>query len=354
MITDLPLVALVTVAAWAPPVLGRPTLPFGVRVPGDRVSEPAITAQRRRYTRGVLVLGVIAALVVAFGVPSGAVLILGAADMALYYAAHRAIAAAKRHDAWYAGTRQATGTDTTFRTDPVRPPWPLLLSPPLLVVVTAAIGIGRYGELPATLATLRGIGVDTAVRVPTTPATAFAAVAAQAAIALLVPILIFALLRARPELDAAHPKTSARRYRLYLSGTVCLLLVGAGCANLTLLLLALRQWEILAPSVALTAVTWLPPIAAGIALLVFGVRVGEAGHRLPADGREADSGHVQRDDDRHWHLAGMVYVNRCDPVVMVHQRVGGRWTLNFGNPVVLMGIATAALLAGLAMALRPW
>ncbi|MDH2430557.1 DUF5808 domain-containing protein [Sphaerisporangium sp. TRM90804] len=352
MITDLPLVALVTVAAWALPVLSRPTLPFGVRVPGDRVTAPEITAQRRRHARGVLVLGAIAALAVVLGAPSGALLILGAADMALYYTAHRAVAAAKRRGDWYAGTKQATSTDTAFRTDPVRVPWPLLLPSLLLVAVTATIGVWRYSDLPANLATLRGLGVDAATRVPTTPASAFATVAAQVAVTLVAPVVIAALLRSRPDLDAEYPEASAYRYRVYLRGMSRLLLLVAACLNLTLLLLALRQWQVLAPSAGVTVATWLPPIAAGIAMLVFGVRVGEAGHRLPVAGPEAGSGYVQRDDDRYWRLAGMVYANRDDPAIMVHQRVGGRWTLNLGNPVVWMGIAVVAFVAGLAM--TPW
>ncbi|WP_345407416.1 hypothetical protein [Nonomuraea salmonea] len=53
----------------------------------------------------------------------------------------------------------------------------------------------------------------------------------------------------------------------------------------------------------------------------------------PLPGEEQESGYVQRDDDRHWHLAGMLYANRMDPAILVHQRVGGRWTLNLGNPI---------------------
>jgi uncharacterized membrane protein len=57
---------------------------------------------------------------------------------------------------------------------------------------------------------------------------------------------------------------------------------------------------------------------------------------------------VQRDDDRHWYLGGLVYGNRSDPALLVHRRVGMGWTLNLGHPVgwaVLVCLAVLALLA---------
>lgn len=353
----LSLVALLTAAAWAVPVLSRPTLPFGVRVPDDRVSDPAVIAQRRRYTRSVLVLGAFAAVLS----PSAAVLldaphvlqisvvVLGAAQILLFSIAHRAVSAAKRDGGWYAGVRQAAVADTALRTDPVRLPWPLLIPSVLLVLLTAATGLWRLDALPATLPTLRGAGVDPAVRVATTFATAFAAVLSQAALTLLTPLMAAALLRARPELDAASPAGSARRYRVYVSGLTRLLLNGVICADLTLLLLALQLWEIVPSSVRVTTLTWLPLTVAGGAFLYFGIRVGEAGHRLPPEpGEEQESGFVQRDDDRYWRLAGTIYVNRMDPAILVHTRLGGRWTLNLGNPAawaILAGVAVPVLLA---------
>ncbi|WP_345407419.1 hypothetical protein [Nonomuraea salmonea] len=133
------------------------------------------------------------------------IVVLGAAQIGLFYAAHRAVTAAKRRGKWYEGTRQATAADTTLRTDPERVPWRLLIPPVLLLLITAAVGSTRYAALPETLATLRGWGVDAVTRVPTTPATAFAPVLSQLALTLLTPLLVAALLRARPDLDAAHP-----------------------------------------------------------------------------------------------------------------------------------------------------
>ncbi|GAA2888766.1 DUF1648 domain-containing protein [Nonomuraea rubra] len=349
--------ALLTVAAWTLPMLARPTLPFGVRVPAGRTADPAITAQRRRYARAVVLLGALAALLSAFAVVltgdpdvlAVAGVLLGVADAVLYAAAHRAVRATKRRGNWYGGTRQAVTADTTWRTDPVRPPWALLLPSLIVLAATAAIGLGRYSSLPSTLATLRGLGIDVHNRVPTSPMTAFAPVLSQTALTILVPLLLVAIVRARPETDAEQPASSARRYRVYLRGIATILLAGVACVDLTLLLLALQQWGLLTPSPLVAAATWAPTLAIAAAFLLFGVRVGEAGHRLPSLRGESGSGYVQRDDDRHWHLAGTIYANRHDPAVLVHQRVGSRWTLNLGNPVAWAILAVVAVLALLSL-----
>lgn len=354
---DLALIALTTAAFWAAPAFARPTLPFGVRVPAARAAEPAIVHARRRYTRGVLLLGAAtyAAVLVASGAdwhpgPRWVVPVLGACYCLLGYRAHRSVAAGKRDGAWYAGTRQGVTTDTTLRTTPVRPQWILLAPAVVLLAVTAGIGARRYADLPATLPTPNGLTVDAGLRSATTVGHAFATVTAQLLIVLLVAFLAVAIPRARPELDAEQPAGSAARYRAYLAGTLRLLLVSAGCANLSLLVASLQVWEILEPTLVVTLVSYLPLAAALVAWAAFAVRAGDAGHRLPVADEETESRYVQRDDDRYWHVAGMVYLNRRDPAILVHRRAGVYWTLNLANPIswaLIAAIALVALLTGL-------
>ncbi|MBB1154962.1 DUF1648 domain-containing protein [Amycolatopsis dendrobii] len=352
---DLALVALLAAAFWAAPALARPTLPFGVRVPAARMAEPEIIRAHHRYARGVLVVGTLAFVLVAFASAglrweSAAAFVapvLAAACCGLGYREHRRVAAAKRDGDWYSGTRQAVAADTSLRTDPVRPQWILLAPAAALFAITAAIGAWRYGALPATLPTPNGMIVDPARRSETTVGHAFATVTAQLLIIVLVGLLGFALPRARPELDAAQPAASAARYRGYLAGVLRLLFGTAGCAAASLLVASLEVWEIVPATTGATVVSYLPLAAAAIAWVAFAFRAGDAGHRLPAD--EEDSGRVQRDDDRYWRLAGMVYVNRGDPALLVHRRSGVSWTLNLGNPIswaILGALAAFAALAG--------
>ncbi|MEV6868441.1 hypothetical protein AB0M44_46615 [Streptosporangium subroseum] len=356
VVAGLLIVALVTTAAWAMPALARPSLPFGVRVPPSLTTDQAIIEQHRIYTRRVLGLGALGLLVsvpliLISGIDTMLILVptvLGMGDAVAYYLAHHEVRAAKNRGKWYAGSRQGTTTDTTLRTDPVRVPWVWLAPAALVLIATAAVGITRYGELPATLPAQRGMGVDTAHRMSTTWPAAFAPALVQAALTLLMPLLAAALTRARPELDAARPAGSARRYRVYLTGVVRLIMASTACANLTAFVIALQLWEILTPSVIVTVVTYLPLGLAMAAWIVFEFRVGQAGHRLPSElGEEAeDSTFVQRDDDRHWHLGGFVYANRTDPALFVHQRVGGAsWTMNLGHPTTWAILAIAMVIA---------
>lgn len=366
LITLLLTTALVTAVWRSLPALARPALPFGVAVPPDRIDDPAIAAARHAFARAVLALG---AAVTAAAVPlvlltdpeavvAGAVTVLVLADTAAYLVAGRAVRAAKRDGDWYAGTKQAVIADLGFRADPVRVPWRWTAPAAAMLLTTAAIGIVRAGSLPDTLPGLQGLALDGGPRVPAGFWTAAQPVLAQAAITLAVPLFLLAIVRSRPEIDAARPADSARRYRIYLRSLANLLLLTAACANLTLLGIALRLWELLPPAIPAMVLVYLPVVIAAGAAVVFERRVGTGGHRLPgraADTEPEDTGLVQRDDDRHWHLGGFVYANRSDPAVLVHQRAGGsQWTVNLGHPVgwgigavlalvVLASIGAAAL-----------
>ncbi|MCT2592328.1 hypothetical protein LHJ74_20880 [Streptomyces sp. N2-109] len=361
LVADLLIVVLVSVVAWVLPMLARPDLPFGVRVPPGRATDPVVVRQRHHYVRRVTGLGGLAAAVCAAmavldrpeHAPSMIAATLGTADGIAYVLANRRIRAAKARENWYLGLRQGATTDTALRTQPVRVSVSWFLPAVLVLLATLAVGLARYGGLPETLPAPRSLGVDSGDRVTTSPTTAFAPVLMQAVLALLMPLLAVGLTRARPELDAARPRASARRYRVYLTRVIRLIAVTAGCGNLAALFFALQLWELWTPSAPLNALTCLPLLAAFAVWLRFEFRVGQAGHRLPAEpGEETGEAEeaatwrlVQRDDDRHWHLAGFVYANRTDPALFVHQRAGGAsWTLNLGHPVACAVLGALALL----------
>jgi len=315
------------------PALARPTLPFGVRIPAGRLGEPVIALVRRRYNRGVVATALVACAAVLFGGTTQDVVLVA---LVVVYSllgslAHRSIVTAKRDGDWYAGTRQAVAADTSLRSDPIRPQWILLVPAVLLAVVTALVGLlGNFGS--------------------------FSTVFAQVLVVVLFALLAVAIPRARPEIDAARPTSSAKRYREYLHGVVSLLLISAGCANATLLVVSLQLWGVFETTVPITIVGYLPLVAAFLAWTVFAVRNGDAGHRLSPSSEDAETRYEQRDDDRYWYAAGMVYLNRNDPALLVHRRIGTYWTLNLGHPiawVVLAAVAVAGVLAGLGVVTLP-
>ncbi|MET8053620.1 hypothetical protein ABZU75_39160 [Streptosporangium sp. NPDC005286] len=329
---DLALVALVTCLMLVLPALARPTLPFGVRVTAERAGDPAIVTQRRSYTRLVVAVAAVAAVVsILTGQPAVTLGVLVAADLLLYYRAHLKVRAAKSGGGWAGERRQGITMDTTFRTDPVRVPWVWGL--PALAVVLLTAGIGWWSSSAV--------------------AGWFEPVLSQVGLTLLVVVVILIVLRARPDLDAARPKSSARRYRIYLRGVATLSLLSAACLNLSLLIWALRQWGVVGNTVGWLVAGCLPLVALLGGWLVWETKVGQAGHRLPAlpDEQEEDTGMAQRDDDRYWFLAGTIYANRRDPALLVHARLGSSsWTLNLGHPIawLLLGFVVIGL-AGLVL-----
>jgi uncharacterized membrane protein len=140
-------------------------------------------------------------------------------------------------------------------------------------------------------------------------------------------------------LDAADPSASAARYRAFLIRATKTMLTLVACVNLTLLLYGLREWQLL----RLTGGVPLLPLVIGYgAIFAVLIRTGQGGFRLglASTGAGPALATADRDDDRFW-KAGLFYVNRDDPALMVAKRFGAGWTVNFGN--VLSWLLVAVL-----------
>ncbi|ANZ42081.1 hypothetical protein BBK82_45280 [Lentzea guizhouensis] len=306
-------IVLVTAGFLVLPATARPTLPFGVRVPHGRTGE--LRPIRVGYRVAVAVSGVLAAA----GTLLGETWLLAALVVACLLAHWAAAGLVSRVKRSWPQIRQGVTTDTSLRTDPVRLPWAALVPAAVVVSGTAVLGLVRD-----------------------TPWEAFWPVTNQVVVLVIGVFAAVALPRARPELDAARPESSARSYRAYLTGTVRIVAVLTTAVIAALAVKALQLWEIMSgPAWTVLAAV---PFAGAVVWLV---RAGDAGHRLDRDDTE-DSGVAQRDDDRHWHVGGLVYANRADPALLVHQRVGSRWTLNLGHPASWLTLAALLVVALLA------
>ncbi|SER69135.1 Uncharacterized membrane protein [Lentzea xinjiangensis] len=317
--TDLVWLALVTAGFLVLPSTARPTLPFGVRVPRERSGE--LRRVRTGYRVVVAVLGA-AAVAATLAGATGLVPVLVVACLLAHWAAAAFVARAKRS---WPKVRQGVTADTGLRTDPVRLPWSWLAPASVLLAATAVLGL---------------------VRRP--PWDAAWPVTHQAVVLVIAVLAAVTLPRARPELDAARPESSARSYRAYLTGTLRIVALLATSVIAALAVKALPLWGVVAPGAVWTAVTVVLVAVPFVVAVVWLLRAGDAGHRLDSGGSE-DTGVAQRDDDRHWHVGGLVYANRADPALLVHQRVGSRWTLNLGHPaswLALAALLVVVLLAG--------
>jgi uncharacterized membrane protein len=334
------------------PAMTRPTLPFGVRVPPERASATVIGQQRRAYYWRTAVIGgcaIVATVLISshtsWWPPRLILLAEIAADFVCYRLARKQITAVKTAEDWYAGRRQVVATDTSWRSDPPRFPLPWLLPALAVIAATVIIGVIRYPGLPPRLAA--GLGGHPVAK---SPLSAFAIVIAQLYVTILWTGVMFIVYRSRPDIESADAAASTRRYRRFLAAFSRAVFVLLALIDLSLLLGALRKWQVYRLAGA-GAVLPILPFAAGLLILAaVAWHSGQGGYRLagePASGMTPAG--VDRDDDRFW-KAGLVYVNRDDPAIMVGARFGVGWTFNLANPLawlVLAGII--AVPAGLAV-----
>jgi uncharacterized membrane protein len=154
--------------------------------------------------------------------------------------------------------------------------------------------------------------------------------------------------RSRPDIEAADPAVSTLRYRRFLAAITRALLTLLALVDTSLLLIALRSWQVYHLSGIGQALPTLPFVAGLLLLAAVARRTGQGGWRLNGNVRGlAQATGTDRDDDRFWKV-GLLYVNRDDPALVVGSHIGAGWTLNLGNPAAWLIIAgNVAALTGL-------
>ena len=335
------------------PAVTRPTVPFGVRVPAERARAAVIRRERYAYswrTAAIAACCTVAALLLhgygSWWLTRIILLLEVAGDLGCFWIARKKISAVKHAEDWYAGHRQIVATDTSWRTDPPRFPVHWLI--PALMVITATVIVGavRYPDLPSRLAVWFG-GHDVTKSV----VSVFAVVVGQLWVTVLWSGLMLIVYRSRPDIEAADPVASTRRYRRFLAAITRTVLGLAALVDLSLLLAALHNWQVYRLSGPGSALPILPFAIGLLILALVAFRTGQGGSRLSGGGR--GNGHglltgTDRDDDRFW-KGGLIYLNRDDPAIMVGARFGIGWTFNVANPTAWLVIATiVAVPAGLA------
>ena len=325
------------------PAISRPTLQFGVRIPGDRAAMPVVRDERRtfyRRTAAVASCCTIAALLVARRGSTWAVQVILVAellaDLGCFGLARNKIAAAKQAGGWFAGRRQVVTADTSWRTSPARFPVRWLTPAVAVIAATVLIEVLRHPSLPPGHPAARS------------SFTRYGPVIGQLYVTVLWTGLLLIIYRSRPDVDAADPALSARQYRRFLVVMARTMLTLVALIDLSVLLSALRRWQIGHFPGAVAVL----PVAAGLVILsVVTVRAGQGGSRLSGGRRPGPAAVADRDDDRdddRFWKAGLFYVNRDDPAIMVGRRFGVGWTFNFGNRLawLVLGVIAGGL-AGL-------
>ena len=233
------------------PAVTKPTVQFGVRIPPERTGATVIGDQRRAYFRRTAVVGVLctvmAVLLAVHGSRWSPMLVVPievAADIGCLLVARRRITAVKRAERWFAGLRPTVVADTSWLADPPLFPVRWLIPALTVTAATVLVGVLRYPELPGRLADGFGAWAAPGHRVPKTPVTAFALVFAQLWVTALWTTIMLIIYRSRPDIEAADPAASVRRYRRFLARCSTAMLALVTLIDLSLLLAALRNWQV--------------------------------------------------------------------------------------------------------------
>jgi uncharacterized membrane protein len=344
------------------PAVTKPTVQFGVRVPPERTGATVIGDQRRAYYWRTAIIGVCCTVVAILLAVDGSrwppMLIQPievAADIGCLLLARRKITAVKRAERWFAGLRQTVVADTSLRADPPRFPVRWLIPALAITAATVLIGVLRYPELPGRLTDGFGAWAAPGHQVRKTAVTVFALAFAQLWVTALWTAIMLIVYRSRPDIDAAAPAASVRQHRGLLARCTSAMLILVTLIDLSLLLAALRNWQVYRLSGAGAALPMLPYAVGLLVLVTFVLRSGQGGFRLAVgaidDARTPDlarwAGQADRDDDRFW-KGGLMYINRDDPALMVGARFGVGWTFNLANPAAWLVIsAIVSVPAGL-------
>jgi uncharacterized membrane protein len=326
----------------AAPAVTRQTLQFGIRVPPAHVGAPVIARQRHAYlwrTAAVAVCATAAVIALrgygSWWLPRIILLAEVTADVCCFLLARTKIAAVKAAEGWFAGLRQTVVADTSWRAQPQ--PFPVRWLIPAIAVIAATIIIGiiRYPQLHGHLAA--GVAAQGG-RLPKSPGRLFVFVVGQVYATAMCSGLFVLIYRSRPDIDAAEPAASLVGYRKLLTSLTRATFVMLALINVTFLLAALQQWRIYQLSGGSVALVALPSLAGVLTLSVAAMRAGRQRVRsaVGCQSLRPPTG-TDRDDDRFW-KAGLAYVNRGDPAIVVPARFGVGWTFNFGNPVTWLTV----------------
>lgn len=352
---------------YAMPAITHPTLPLGVSVPQARVADPVIAASVRRYRRWVLMslaLGLVLSVVLGLAAPTVGVivpaLLMSVLGMGSYVVSREAIARAKREGGWYDDVPVRLAADVTAARVSAPIPFGWYLAATVLLAIATGIGVAAYPALPDPLPIhwdLNGVANGFAGK---SVWSAFGVVLVGLGVVALLFALSFLVRVAPPRRMASDSPTLATRraeVQQHLLGG----LLGQVTVITSALLAGLTVAGWLAPTSALlpivSVVLFLVLLALAIAAYFVGYRRAMVPRTEVPGSAElqhpAASAVDAPDDDRYW-KAGLVYVNRRDPALLVPKRFGAGWTINVGHPagmaigvVILLIIAGAVVLAAL-------
>ncbi|MCH9276458.1 DUF5808 domain-containing protein [Bifidobacterium amazonense] len=347
---------LVTVSLTAVPWITDRREAFGVTVPSAAHADPNIRRLKIVFSWVTAASGIIAGMISlavwhwlgvepalwTISIASVALTLIGFAAQQI---CRRATIAIKERRGWRADTdRRAAIIGEHDNPEPVSLTWEWLHVAAL--AVTVAVGVFGYARMPERVAIHENMAGQIDGWADKSPWLILMAVPGQAIVAVVLAAAHAMIVYSKKPIDPDHPATTGFAYGAFARVlSVYTLVIG----------LLVAGWMGL--GVQLAAIAMILAVVALTSALVIGVYYGQNGsrtyagaaHDVGADGTDDDT--MPSDDDRHW-IAGVFYVNRNDPAVIVPKRFGVGWTVNCARPSVWIA-AVALILAAIAVAVLP-
>ncbi len=342
LLTSVFVFALVAVLYWFMPYVTPRSIQFGVRIPRERESDPAIASVRRGFhTR--LAIGSVFLFIILIILPAiyavyflSLLSLLGELVFAflIYFMSFRKLRKIKDSGKWY-GIAEVAVT-AVYETEPAKSGTlsAILAILPSIAVIAATIyvGISVYPSLPAQIPTHFGANGTANQFSAKSIGSVFLLVFVQIAMTVMMALIGYAIYRTRQEIDVSRPITTSdqqERFRLYTRDSLYLF---NAMTNLTMMFAAMDTWQILPKGFSIEFLIT-PVLAGSLVLVVVLMSIGQMGSRLDVPGEATeDTGKINRNDDKYW-IAGSIYYNRNDPSILVGKRFGVGWTFNFAHPI---------------------
>jgi uncharacterized membrane protein len=334
--------------------LRPPGLPLSVRVPQAHADDAVVRTAIRRFRWGLVLAWVVTAAVTValagFGqTPLAAfvpVLLYAGLSILLLVLSRRVIVRAKREGNWFEGVPVRVSAQIT----PLAYHHPPIIWPALAVIVLAAataVNVALYPTLPDRVAVHFNLAGEADSWAAKSVWSVFGLLVIGAAVVVLLAVLSIVAARysawTQSDDNAEQAALRTRVQRSLLTSMLSQL-----SFVLALGISAIELGQRLLPGVrAVTAIC-----AIGLVVLVMVVIISNVVHARvqlrPANLRDPRNPRPDAvDDDEHW-KAGLFYVNRDDPALVVTRRFGLGWTLNLGHPagIALMTVLPLAIAVG--------
>lgn len=338
------MILLFVIQAFVPYVVKK-TEVFGIYVPVQYGNEPMLAKLKKRYALSVLFGGflIAAAYAIWFGsqTPSeesavlwGVVLlfIIILLSMALYYINHLKVKKEKQQKEWTQGKTEKLVVDLQFRKDLEMFSSIVFLLPMLVTAGLIVYTLTVYASLPEQIPV--HFGPD-GIADRFTGKTVFSSISLLLILLVMQALFLFinsALKMSGSKIRASQKKQSRNRELTSRKYGSWLLLVTTIAVTL---LLGSIQLSILYPDLGNSLLTmslivgFMILVLAGVAVYIF--KTVKSGTGVE---EEMEPGVLDADDDKYW-KAGIFYINKEDPSMMVEKRFGVGWTVNLGNPKIL-------------------